>query len=406
MNIPLCDIDEFSFISESIHCVGGQIGQTLIILDQILRKLAEDNVFTNDSVKIPEFIENFLEEFLLNQLKEGQYLKMNYLESQKFDFSDVPLEDAKRKEYHEFILDDRRFVNKSIKLLLEKEILTEYIYRSFLENIAKLVLSLPITPNTIEMDSENQDDEYIKLIENKNIQIERENKKLEKMKKKIKLNFIKPEDLKKKRDNIGGFVTILSNKHVVESMIEIEERLPEISEKIKEPENQNLNNEINQQIEESKNDENLPKDRPSNDESIPKEKLNNEENQQKTENLENLIEVLEPLKIKLDYVNEVDVFKNSSLPIDTYMLHYDMTQGYIAYTLRSIKRVLSKNYKVNIDLNVWFDSINQKCNEINNNIYEHVMKNEKYLGKSIIPIEVKPELPQENAEFDLNTAST
>ncbi len=344
-------------------------------------------------MKIPEFIEKFLVEFLLNQLKEAQYLQLNYLESQKFDFSDIPVEESKRKEYHDFILDDRRFVNKSIKLLLEKEILTEYIYKSFLETIAKVFLSLPIDQNTVEIDPENQDDEYLKSLEQKKIQIEIENKKFEKMKKKIKFKFVKPEDLKKKRDNMGGFVTVQSIKQVIESMIEIEDPAVEINNQNKEGENLNTNNENNQQnAEESKNEENIPKDKVSNEESL-----------QISENKQSPNEVIEPIKIKIDYMNEVDVFINSNLPIDTYILHFDMTEGFIAYTIRSIKRVLSKNYKVNIDLNESFNTIKEKINEINIYIYEHVLNKEKYLGKTIIPIEVKPELPQENAEGDLNS---
>jgi hypothetical protein len=42
--IPLSDIDEFNFKSENIHCIGGQIGQAMIILDQTLRKLVENNI--------------------------------------------------------------------------------------------------------------------------------------------------------------------------------------------------------------------------------------------------------------------------------------------------------------------------------------------------------------------------
>ena len=46
-----------------------------------------------------------------------------------------------------------------------------------------------------------------------------------------------------------------------------------------------------------------------------------------------------------------------------------------------------------IDINESFNTIREKINEINGIVYEYIMKNEKYIGKSIIPIEVKPDLP-------------
>jgi hypothetical protein len=387
LNIPLSDIDEFTFKNENIHCIGGQIGQAMIILDQILRKLAENNIMTNESVKVPEFIEKFLEEFLINQLKDYQYLELRYLESSKFDFSEIPQEEEKRKEYHTFLLDNRRFVNTSIKLLLEKEILTEYVYKSFLESVAKIYFSQTVDPlSAIEVDTNNQEDDYLQIIEQKKIEIENYNKKMEKMKRKIKLNFIKPDDLKKKRDKIGGFVTVLANKNIIESMIEIEEPVVNLDIKSEDVENKNklIDDNNAQQVENQLNhaDENKVIENNINT-NLPADVVENNKNK----------EPVEPLKIKIDYINEVDVFRNINVPIDTYILHCDMTECFLAYTLGSIKRALAKNYKVFIEMNESFNMIKEKINEINGIVYEHLMKNEKYIGKTIIPIEVKSEQP-------------
>lgn len=393
INIPLLDIDELSFKGEGIYCIGGQIGQAMIILDQILRTLAENNTITNDSVKIPEFIEKFLEEFLLNQIKENIFLELRYLESAKYDFKDIPFEEAKRREFHEFMLDDRRFVNKSVKFLLEKGLLTEYVYRSFLEAIAKIYLFQPVDPSSIEVDPSNQDESYLESIDKMKTTMELQNRTMKKMKSRIKLEFVNPEDLKKKRDNIGGFLTVHSTKQVYESLIEIEE-----------PPVDNLNNKNIQETNENLNrvhGENAEKDVTGNnlEQNIHVDKESSNEDP-KINNLNN--EIIEPIRIKVEYLNEVELFKNSIIPIDSYILHFNLTEGYIAYTVRSIRRVLKKNYEVIIDLNESFNSLKEKIYQISSSVFDQVIKHEKYKGKSIIHLDVKPEIPPENPEMILD----
>ena len=71
---------------------------------------------------MPEVILNFIEELLLNQLKETQFFEINYLESKKLDFTQPPENEEKRLEFIEFMKDNKRLVNKSLKILDEKKV--------------------------------------------------------------------------------------------------------------------------------------------------------------------------------------------------------------------------------------------------------------------------------------------
>jgi hypothetical protein len=223
INIPLADIDELTFKNESLHCLGGQFGLTVIVLDQILRMLAENQIITQENLNLPDVFRNFIEEVLLNQLKETQLFELRYMESKKYDLTQQPENDEKRKEFLEFLLDNKRIVNKSLKLLMDNEYVSDYVYRIFLETIANLYFEKPQDPAGIEIDPENQEPQYLESIKKKQDEMTKYNIKLEKLKKKIKLNFVKGENLRKKVDNIGGFIMVKPNMRVIDSVNEIEE---------------------------------------------------------------------------------------------------------------------------------------------------------------------------------------
>ena len=212
----MSDLDDLQFKSENVHCLGGQFGTVLIALDSVIKLVAQQNLLASD------FMKKFIEEFLLNQLTDTQLFELKYLESNLFDFTNIT--DEKRKDFNNFLVDNRRFVNKSIKLLLEKGFLGYDIFENLLGIVAETYFQQPKDPaQVVEIDPENQEPEYLELIKKKQDEVTQENLKIEKMKKKIKLNFIKTEDLKKKRNNIGGFIIVHPNPDVVDSLVEIEE---------------------------------------------------------------------------------------------------------------------------------------------------------------------------------------
>jgi len=244
--IPLADIDELQLKSEHVHCLGGQLGLSIISIESILNLLKEENVPNLDLINISEIMNKFLEEFFINALRDTQVFELRYLESKKFDFSQPPENEEKKKEFIEFLLDDRRVVNKSLKLLMENKLVSEEIYRMFLETVTKIYFYTPIDPATaIQIDENNQEPEYLESIKKQQEEIVQMNTKMENLKKKIKINFVNAEHLKKKRENVGGFIVVKPNKSVVENIIELEEA--PVVEVVKEEENNTSKNEVTQE---------------------------------------------------------------------------------------------------------------------------------------------------------------
>ena len=52
----------------------------------------------------------------------------------------------------------------------------------------------------------------------------------------------------------------------------------------------------------------------------------------------------------MDYLSEIQVYKNLMMPIDTYVFHYGLSQWYQALVVRSVRRVLKNIYKTDIPL--------------------------------------------------------
>jgi hypothetical protein len=233
LNLPLADIDEISFKSEAIHCLGGQIGQVMTVLQNIISELDLEEVAINENASDVNIIKRqlvnaFLEEFFLNQLKENESFELRYLESQKFDFTNIT--EDKKAELVGFLLDYRRVVNKSLKLLIDQGILSRDLYQIFMEEVVGYYFKNITDPSTIEVDPSSQEPEYLEMIKKQQDELTASNAKIEKIKKKIILKFVKADDLKAKRDTYGGFILVHPNEKVIESVNEIEEvpiKIPE-----------------------------------------------------------------------------------------------------------------------------------------------------------------------------------
>ena len=226
-NLPLSDIDELSIKGECIHCLGGQIGETLFVISEIISDILP--LEFSSSLDMKEFMNNFVEEFLLNGItginNDTLNLELKYLESPKYDFENIP--EDKREDYKNFIKDERRYISKSLHMLIDMGVVKKENVNLFNETVAELYFKGNIEPTKVEPDPENQDPEYLEKIrveqENNEKKAADENAKYEKIKKRIKFVFIKPEVFKKKRNNIGGFITVDPNVLEIGKITEVEE---------------------------------------------------------------------------------------------------------------------------------------------------------------------------------------
>ena len=303
-SMSLIDIDELSIKGESINCLGGQLGEILFVFNEII-KLAQKE---KSDIDIKKTMKNFLKEFLSmgfagvipnkpeqppqnenkaqNNNNNSQHVQLNldlpnhinndnfilelkYLESPKYDWENIPEE--RKNEFANFIKDERRYISKSVHKMIELGIINKEYLDIFMEIISEMYFQGPIEPEKIEPDpSKAEDAVYQEEIKKKQEEAEKkaqeENAFNEKIKKKIKINIIKPEIFKKKRNNIGAFIIVEPNPFEKGVVQEIEE--VQIS-----------------QIEEEKNEE-LKEEEKKEEEK--KEEVNPEEKKEETEKNENV----------------------------------------------------------------------------------------------------------------------
>ena len=292
-SLSLLDVDELSIKGESIHCLGGQLGEILFVFNEIVKNIIE---VEKPDADIKKLIKEFLKEFLNtgfagiiptkpnesqqtdNKAQSNQQpqtsvvlpnvinndnfiLELRYLESPKYDWENIPEE--KRADFANFLKDDRRYISKSVHKLIELGVIKKEYLDLFNEVISEIYFQGPIEPEKIEPDPSKAEDaayqeEIKKMQEEAEKKAQDENAFNEKIKKRIKINVIKPEIFKKKRDNIGAFITVEPNPFEKGLVQEIEE-IP-ISKRESEKKNEEENAEENaiQENKEQKEEEKPP----------------------------------------------------------------------------------------------------------------------------------------------------
>ena len=259
-SLSLMDIDELSIKGESINCLGGQLGEILFVFNEIMKTVEKEKPDINTKKLMKDFLKEFLSTGfagiipnkpepnqpndnkqqnnnnssqqlnleLPNNLNNDNFvLELRYLESPKYDWENIPEE--RRGEFANFIKDDRRYISKSVHKMIELGILRKEYLDTFNEIISEMYFQGPIEPEKIEPDpSKAEDATYQEEIKKRQEEAEKkaqdENAFNEKIKKKIKINMIKPEVFKKKRNNIGAFIIVEPNpfeKGVVEEIEEV-----------------------------------------------------------------------------------------------------------------------------------------------------------------------------------------
>ena len=76
----------------------------------------------------------------------------------------------------------------------------------------------------------------------------------------------------------------------------------------------------------------------------------------------------------MDYLSEIQVYKNLMMPIDTYVFHYGLSQWYQALVVRSVRRVLKNIYKTDIPLVETFNKIKENANKLKSNTKDEIQK--------------------------------
>jgi hypothetical protein len=399
--LQLADIDEFYLKDTTIHCVGGQFGEVLLMLSTIF------NNYGIPDEKRFNIIDSFFEDYLLS-LNDFQLFEMIYLESQRFDFKDIS--DDRREEFMQFLMEDRRYINKSIKRLLELGHIDNMLYERTKKCIANILLALPQDVNTIEVDPENDTPEYLQGIEKQKADIGLFNEKLEKLKKKIKITCVKGEMLKNKRNNMCGFITIhpASEMRKEFTVIDIpeEEKKPEpIKEEpkaIAELEGVQDGAEINELGDNEGGDNGnieAVNVEPQPSEPKPEETIVQQPEEEKPKRII-ILTLAEPIITTFDYLNEAILFRNAALATDAYVIHKDLTDHYKLAITKAIFFTLKK-FGVKVDIKDAYEMVKMEYNRLSDLLVNDIMKNENYKGGKLINIDIVPEVSktEENVEI-------
>ena len=99
----------------------------------------------------------------------------------------------------------------------------------------------------------------------------------------------------------------------------------------------------------------------------------------------------------MEYLTQIQTYKNTTVPIDSFIFHYGMTQWFQCFILRALRRVLKKKFNIDIPLIDSYNQIKENYKITADKLINDILTNEKYLGKSIIPIHIScVVLPPEN----------
>jgi len=446
--LELADVDDFSISSERIHVIGGIFGLSLIVVEELFKKY---NMWENTEENLKS-ITFCLEEYILNGLKDNQSLEIKYLESARFNFNEIPEE--RQKEFIEFIYDYRRFVNKSIKILIDKGLISKTSLDLFLTVIVGIYFKDKASIPQVDINPENQEPEYIEMKNKEKEKYLEEVERLEKLKRKIKFRMIKPALLKKRRENMAGFIEVLPNENVKENVIDYDEPPPSEKDKSKlnnsklsqnadekkpedgenaenkaegDPENKEKGEE---EKPEEKSEEKKPEEKPEGEsasaegvekkaeekpeggestspEKKPEEKKANEEEEEEDEEEEEkekegeaevkegeegekVEEKKEDIVVKSEYLSEAQIFKNSKMKFEPYVIHKNMHNYALINIAKSFRKLLKKEQNLTVDWSELVNCANEKYEVYYDTVYRQIMDNEIYIKEKIIPITAKP----------------
>lgn len=429
-SIAICDIDDFSIFSERIHIAGGLFGLTTIVICELLKKYN----LTENTQENMDLITNVFEDFILKSLKDNQYFEIKYLASQRFNFSEITEE--RKPEFVDFIHDYRRFVNKSLKLLIDKKQFSKEFLDLIFSAVVKIYFKDKSSIPQVEVNPEIQDLEYLDKIKKEKEDYEEAVSRLDMIKKKIKFIMIKPTMLKKKRDNMAAFIQVYPSHAIKNSITETDElstlekikSLPTLNKNEEEIKNliANENQEQNNRNDPNADNKDQTSSNTPNKDDIGADKANaNEDNnnagseaQEEVKNAEQgeikkEADKPEEAKIeakvyKLEFLNEAQVFRNSLMKYEPYIIHHNMHEYCLINLVVSFRKTIKKHLKIDCDINELIQFSKDKYNNYTKFVIDHIMNNEIYIKETIVPIsampiEIKLEEPQpENAPQNEN----
>ena len=102
----------------------------------------------------------------------------------------------------------------------------------------------------------------------------------------------------------------------------------------------------------------------------------------------NFIIIAEIVTTEIEYLTQIQCYKNATIDIDAFVFHYGMTQWYQALILRALRRVIKKELGIEFGFLEMFNKIQESYKEKADKVIKDILEKETYLGKSIIPVPI------------------
>ena len=97
---------------------------------------------------------------------------------------------------------------------------------------------------------------------------------------------------------------------------------------------------------------------------------------------------MEIVTTEIEFLTQIQCYKNSNIDIDAFVFHYGMTQWYQALIIRALRRVIKKELGIEFGFIDMFNKIQESYKINADKVINNILEKETYIGKSIIPVPV------------------
>ena len=144
--------------------------------------------------------------------------------------------------------------------------------------------------------------------------------------------------------------------------------------------------------------EKKPEEKKANEEEEEEDEEEEEEEKEKEgeaevkegEEGEKVEEKKEDIVVKSEYLSEAQIFKNSKMKFEPYVIHKNMHNYALINIAKSFRKLLKKEQNLTVDWSELVNCANEKYEVYYDTVYRQIMDNEIYIKEKIIPITAKP----------------
>ena len=109
---------------------------------------------------------------------------------------------------------------------------------------------------------------------------------------------------------------------------------------------------------------------------------------------------------EVEFLTQIQCYKNANIDIDAFIFHYGMTQWYQALIIRALRRVIKKEFGIEFGFVDMFNKIQESYKIYADKVINNILEKETYIGKSIIPVPVSNVPTEEEKQEEVKEPPT